>query len=65
MIDIVRFYTVLVVLVIGFTSIIEEIYGWLITVHVDRLSRTILLILISLIILTNVVGWIIEHFHRK
>ena len=65
-IDIIRFYTVIVVLVIGFISIIEEIHGWLVTIDPNnKIGRYALLILISLTLISNIAWWIIEHFHRK
>lgn len=64
--DIIRFYTVIVVLVIGFISIIGEIHNWLVTVDPNnKVGQYALLILISLTIISNVVWWIIEHFRRK
>lgn len=64
--DIIRFYTVIVVLVIGFISIIGEIHNWLVTVDPNnKVGQYALLILISLIIISNVVWWIVEHFRRK
>ena len=54
--DIIRFYTVIVVLVIGFISIIGEIHNWLVTVDPDnKVGQYALLILISLTIISNVV----------
>lgn len=64
--DIIRFYTVIVVLVIGFISIIGEIHNWLVTVDPNnKVGQYALLILISLTIISNVVWWIVEHFRRK
>lgn len=64
--DIIRFYTVIVVLVIGFISLIEEIHSWLISINPNNtVGQYALLILISLTIISNVVWWIIEHFRRK
>ena len=64
--DIIRFYTVIVVLVIGFISIIGEIHNWLVTVDPNnKVGQYALLILISLTIISNVVWWIAEHFRRK
>lgn len=54
--DIIRFYTVIVVLVIGFISIIGEIHNWLVTVDPNnKVGQYALLILISLTIISNVV----------
>lgn len=65
-IDIIRFYTVIAVLVIGFISIIEEIHGWLVTIDPNnKIGRYALLILISLTLISNITRWIVEHFHRK
>ena len=65
-IDIIRFYTVIAVLVIGFISIIEEIHGWLVTIDPNnKIGRYVLLILISLTLISNITWWIVEHFHRK
>ena len=65
-IDIIRFYTVIAVLVIGFISIIEEIHGWLVTIDPNnKIGRYALLILISLTLISNITWWIVEHFHRK
>ena len=64
--DIIRFYTVIVVLVIGFISIIGEIHNWLVTVDPNnKVGQYALLILISLILISNIAWWIIEHFRRK
>lgn len=64
--DIIRFYTVVTVLVIGFISIIGEIHNWLVTVDPNnKVGQYTLLILISLTIISNVVWWIVEHFRRK
>lgn len=64
--DIIRFYTVIIVLVIGFISIIREIHNWLVTVDPNnKVGQYALLILISLTIISNVVWWIVEHFRRK
>lgn len=64
--DIIRFYTVIVVLVIGFISIIGEIHNWLVTVDPNnKVGQYALLILISLTLISNVVWWIVEHFRRK
>ena len=64
--DIIRFYTVIVVLVIGFIGIIGEIHNWLVTVDPNnKVGQYALLILISLTIISNVVWWIVEHFRRK
>ena len=64
--DIIRFYTVIVVLVIGFISLIKEIHSWLISINPNNIvGQYALLILISLTIISNVVWWIIEHFRRK
>lgn len=64
--DIIRFYTVIVVLVIGFISLIGEIHSWLISINPNNtVGQYALLILISLTIISNVVWWIIEHFRRK
>lgn len=64
--DIIRFYTVIVVLVIGFISIIGEIHNWLVTVNPNnKVGQYALLILISLTLISNIVWWIIEHFRRK
>lgn len=64
--DLIRFYTVITVLVIGFISIIGEIHNWLVTVDPNnKVGQYALLILISLTIISNVVWWIIEHFRRK
>lgn len=64
--DIIRFYTVIVVLVIGFISIIGEIHNWLVTVDPNnKVGQYALLILISLTIISNVVWRIVEHFRRK
>ena len=65
-IDIIRFYTVIAVLVIGFINIIEEIYGWLVTVDPNNKGEQYaLLIIISLALISNITWWIVEHFHRK
>ena len=65
-IDIIRFYTVVTVLVIGFISIIGEIHNWLVTVDPNnKVGQYALLILISLTLISNVVWWIVEHFRRK
>lgn len=65
-IDIIRFYTVIVVLVIGFISIIEEIHSWLVTIDPNnKVGQYALLILISLTLISNITWWIVEHFHRK
>lgn len=64
--DIIRFYTVVTVLIIGFISIIGEIHNWLITVDPNnKVGQYALLILISLTLISNITWWIIEHFHRK
>lgn len=64
--DIIRFYTVIVVLVIGFISLIKEIHSWLISINPNNtVGQYALLILISLTIISNVVWWIVEHFRRK
>lgn len=64
--DIIRFYTVIVVLVIGFISIIGEIHNWLVTVDPNnKVGQYALLILISLTLISNITWWIIEHFRRK
>lgn len=64
--DLIRFYTVITVLVIGFISIIGEIHNWLVTVDPNnKVGQYALLILISLTIISNVVWWIVEHFRRK
>lgn len=64
--DIIRFYTVITVLVIGFISIIGEIHNWLVTVDPNnKVGQYALLILISLTLISNVVWWIVEHFRRK
>lgn len=64
--DIIRFYTVVTVLVIGFISIIREIHNWLITVDPNnKVGQYALLILISLTLISNIAWWIIEHFRRK
>lgn len=64
--DIIRFYTVVTVLVIGFISIIGEIHNWLITVDPNnKVGQYALLILISLTLISNITWWIIEHFRRK
>ena len=63
---IIRFYTVIAVLIIGFVSIIGEIHNWLVAVDPNnKVGQYALLILISLTIISNVVWWIIEHFRRK
>lgn len=65
-IDIIRFYTVIAVLVIGFISIIEEIHGWLVIIDPNnKVGQYALLILISLTLISNITWWIVEHFHRK
>ena len=65
-IDIIRFYTVIAVLVMGFINIIEEIYGWLVTVDPNnKVEQYALLIIISLALISNITWWIVEHFHRK
>ena len=66
-IDIIRFYTVIVVLVIGLINIIEEIYSWLVTIdsNNNKIGQYALLILISLTLISNITWWIVEHFHRK
>ena len=54
--DIIRFYTVIVVLVIGFISIIGEIHNWLVTVDPNnKVGQYALLILISLTLISNIV----------
>ena len=64
--DIIRFYTVVTVLVIGFISIIGEIHNWLVTVDPNnKVGQYALLILISLTLISNITWWIIEHFRRK
>lgn len=64
--DIIRFYTVITVLVIGFISLIKEIHNWLISINPNNtVGQYALLILISLTIISNVVWWIVEHFRRK
>ena len=64
--DIIRFYTVIVVLVIGFVSIIGKIHNWLVTVDPNnKVGQYALLILISLTLISNITWWIIEHFRRK
>lgn len=64
--DIIRFYTVIVVLVIGFISLIKEIHSWLISINPNNtVGQYALLTLISLTIISNVVWWIVEHFRRK
>lgn len=64
--DLIRFYTVITVLVIGFISIIGEIHNWLITVDPNnKVGQYALLILISLTLISNITWWIIEHFRRK
>lgn len=64
--DIIRFYTVIVVLVIGFISIIGEIHNWLVTVAPNnKVGQYALLILISLTLISNITWWIIEHLRRK
>lgn len=64
--DIIRFYTVITVLVIGFISIIGEIHNWLIAVDPNnKVGQYALLILISLTLISNITWWIIEHFRRK
>ena len=64
--DIIRFYTVITVLVIGFISIIGEIHNWLVTVDPNnKVGQYALLILISLTLISNITWWIIEHFRRK
>lgn len=53
--DIIRFYTVIVVLVIGFISIIGEIHNWLVTVDPNnKVGQYALLILISLTLISNI-----------
>ena len=65
-IDIIRFYTVIAVLVIGLINIIGEIHNWLVTVDPDnKVGQYAILILISLTLISNITWWIIEHFHRK
>lgn len=64
--DLIRFYTVITVLVIGFISLIKEIHNWLISINPNTtVGQYALLILISLTIISNVVWWIVEHFRRK
>lgn len=64
--DLIRFYTVITVLVIGFISLIKEIHSWLISINPNNtVGQYVLLILISLTIISNVVWWIVEHFRRK
>ena len=64
--DLIRFYTVITVLIIGFISLIKEIHIWLISINPNNtVGQYALLILISLTIISNVVWWIIEHFRRK
>lgn len=64
--DLIRFYTVLIVLVIGFISLIKEVHSWLISINPNNVvGQYALLILISLTIISNVVWWIVEHFRRK
>ena len=64
--DIIRFYTVVTVLIIGFISIIGEIHNWLVTVDPNnKVGQYALLILISLTLISNITWWIIEHFRRK
>lgn len=64
--DLIRFYTIITVLVIGFISLIREIHSWLILINPNNtVGQYALLILISLTIISNVVWWIIEHFRRK
>lgn len=64
--DLIRFYTVITVLVIGFISLIKEIHNWLISINPNNtVGQYALLILISLTIISNVVWWIVEHFRRK
>lgn len=64
--DLIRFYTVITVLVIGFISLIKEIHSWLISINPNNtVVQYALLILISLTIISNVVWWIVEHFRRK
>lgn len=64
--DLIRFYTVITVLAIGFISIIKEIHSWLISINPNNtVGQYALLILISLTIISNVVWWIVEHFRRK
>lgn len=64
--DLIRFYTVLIVLVIGFISLIKEIHSWLISINPNNaVGQYALLILISLTIISNVVWWLVEHFRRK
>ena len=64
--DLIRFYTVITVLVIGFISLIKEIHSWLISINPNNVvGQYALLILISLTIISNVVRWIVEHFCRK
>lgn len=64
--DIIRFYTVITVLVIGFISIIGEIHNWLVTVDPNnKVGQYALLIFISLTLISNIAWWIIEHFRRK
>lgn len=64
--DIIRFYTVITVLIIGFISIIGEIHNWLVTVDPNnKVGQYALLILISLTLISNITWWIIEHFRRK
>lgn len=64
--DLIRFYTVITVLVIGFISLIKEIHNWLISINPNNtVGQYALLILISLTIISNVVWRIVEHFRRK
>lgn len=64
--DLIRFYTVITVLVIGFISLMKEIHSWLISINPNNtVGQYALLILISLTIISNVVWWIVEHFRRK
>ena len=64
--DIIRFYTVIAVLIIGFVSIIGEIHNWLVTVDPNnKVGQYALLILISLTLISNITWWIVEHFRRK
>ena len=64
--DIIRFYTVIAVLIIGFVDIIEEIHSWLVTANPNnKVGQYAILTLVSLTIISNIAWWIIEHFHRK
>lgn len=63
--DLIRFYTVVIVLIIGFVTLITEIHNWLIvTSPNNKIGQYAVLILISVTIISNVIWWIVEHFHR-